>query len=196
MVNPWFPPHGASAPSPPRFTSVPPPLPPDPPDPGDPLSLSRFPPLGSPSSKPVRSSLQTAKSQGPVAKSPLSKTTGVVSSDGSALESTVDPRSVFFRSGNTVLFDHGNLKVLPPKYSSPIQTNKASCASLPPTGLPRQPLPPSSSNPTSKLCSQTIPPQTVSLFPTPRNLLLIIPPPNPPPATSFCPAASKSNCQT
>ncbi|CAH8381646.1 unnamed protein product [Eruca vesicaria subsp. sativa] len=68
--HPWFPPHGSSVLSPPRLTSGESLLPlPQPPDPDDPLSITRFPPLGSSSPKPVRSSLQTAKSSRPAVKS-------------------------------------------------------------------------------------------------------------------------------
>ncbi|KAJ4907439.1 proline-rich protein 36-like [Raphanus sativus] len=186
MANPWLPPHGSSAPSPPRLTtseSLPPPLPPDPPDPNDPLSLSRFPPLGTPLPKPIRTSLQTAKFQRPVGKSPASRTAVAITSGGSAPKSSVASGSANFRSGNTVHSNHGNFKVLPPKFSSPIQTNMAAGASPKPSILPPLLAQPAPSLPLAPNLNAQSPP---SLTPPCSNPSSSCPPlaPLPPPLAS------------
>ena len=184
MANPWFPPHGPSASSPLRFTSgeSPPPHPPEPPDPDGPFSLTRFPPLGSSSPKPIRSSLQTAKSFRPAKKLNVTKTAVVTPQGGSAPNSTVVPPSAIVRSGNTVHPNHGNFKVLPPKVSSPIRANKAAgplhfkpispppaIASLPPCPRPKStPLINPSSSTHSPLLSNTSPLGTATDCPPPK----------------------------
>lgn len=165
MANPWFPHNSASAPSPPCFTSgdspLPPPHPPDPPDPDDP-----FPPLGSSSPKPNRFSLQTARSNRPVAKLPVPKTVAVSALGASASKPTVSSSSVNLRSGNTVPLNHENFKILPRKSSSPIQTNKASGA-FPNTSAP-------------SLFPSTAP----SLNPNPKTVPVTTIPPSPSPSQS------------
>ncbi|RID52977.1 hypothetical protein BRARA_G00406, partial [Brassica rapa] len=164
MANPWFPPNGGSALSPLRFTtgdsSNPiPPLPPDPPDPDNPLSLARFPPLGSSSPKPTRASSLTVRSTWPAVNSSAPKTAAGAILLGPASASTGSPKSAALRSGNTV---PPNFKILPPKYSSPIQTSKASSASfathVPPSSH-SPPVSPSLTNPNH------IPPKTSDSIP-------------------------------
>ncbi|KAF3560308.1 hypothetical protein F2Q69_00010686 [Brassica cretica] len=75
---------------------------------------------------------------------------------------------------NTVHLDLGNFKVLPPKYSSPIQTNRASKSSLNP--------PPLAPIPTLNHQNPQIPPQTSGSSNQPQPPL--VPPPITPPNTT------------
>ncbi|XP_056854546.1 uncharacterized protein LOC108837510 [Raphanus sativus] len=149
--------------------SPPSPHPPDPPDPDDP-----FPPLGSSSPKPNRFSLQTARSNRPVAKLPVPKTVAVSALGASASKPTVSSSSVNLRSGNTVPLNHENFKILPPKSSSPIQTNKASGA-FPNTSAP-------------SLFPSTAP----SLNPNPKTVPVTTIPPSPSPSQSDPPPPASS----
>ncbi|KAL0665639.1 hypothetical protein Bca4012_028343 [Brassica carinata] len=196
MVNPWFPPHSASAPFPSRFTPGDSPLPdpPDPPDPNDP-----FPPLGSVSPKPSRSSSLTAKSPRPVLLSSDSKTAAATISASTASKSTVISHPANLRSGitaqNTVALHHGNFKILPPKLSSPIQTNRAS--SYPsPLGRATDPLPPKSpSKIAPSLSSNPNSPSKIA-SPLPQYPSPLLPPLNPIPPPSAPPPAPLANQST
>ncbi|CAF1703919.1 unnamed protein product [Brassica oleracea] len=139
MANPWFPDgNSASALSPLLLTTgdnriLIPPDPPDP-DPDNPLSLTRFPPLNSPGSKTPKTSRRQSRQ--------------TLSSDPSRLNSTsttltfgliqpihqtmVSP-SIDSRSESYVHHTLENFRVLPPKSSSPILSNKASNFSSTPT---------------------------------------------------------------
>ncbi|KAG5398911.1 hypothetical protein IGI04_020725, partial [Brassica rapa subsp. trilocularis] len=165
MANPWFPANSASALSPPLLTPgdrrfLAPPDPPDP-DPDNPLSLARFPPLNSPSSltskssKTSRTLLQSCSVTAPKSSSvpPTESFNGKTST--SAISDPVLPRS-----GNTVPnFD--NFKILPPKTSSPIHTNRAS------NPLPKLP-PPSEAPQNANHNPKTVPnPNHVPVFQVP-----------------------------
>ncbi|KAG5377501.1 hypothetical protein IGI04_042097 [Brassica rapa subsp. trilocularis] len=165
MANPWFPANSASALSPPLLTPgdrrfLAPPDPPDP-DPDNPLSLARFPPLNSPSSltsnssKTSRTLLQSCSVTAPKSSSvpPTESFNGKTST--SAISDPVLPRS-----GNTVPnFD--NFKILPPKTSSPIHTNRASNL------LPKLP-PPSEAPQNANHNPKTVPnPNPVPVFQVP-----------------------------
>ncbi|WZZ58651.1 hypothetical protein YC2023_058758 [Brassica napus] len=124
MANPWFPPNGVSALSPPRLTTgdssiLTPPIPPDPPDPD-------FPPLGSVPPKSPRFSSQTGKPSRPATKSFTPKTAAGSKLTGPASSSTSFSKSTVSNSGSSAPL---NFKILQPKHSSPIQTNKASSGS-------------------------------------------------------------------
>lgn len=129
MANPWFPVNSASAFSPSSLTPGDsrirlPPKPPDP-DPDNPLSLARFPPLNSSSPPPPKPS-KTPRTPLPFKSTSLPNTES--SSGMSVKPISLSPSSDFFRSGNTVQ-QLENLKILPPKNSSPINTNLASSSS-------------------------------------------------------------------
>ncbi|KAF3576735.1 hypothetical protein DY000_02028722 [Brassica cretica] len=184
MANPWFPGNSASALSPLlRSTGdnhlLVPPIPPDPPDPdpSNPLSLSRFPPLNSPGSKTPKSSrasqraLLSSSAVKVSSSKPSTKSTGPVLSQTSAVSGSKSSGS---RSQNTVHLDLGNFKVLPPKYSSPTQTNRASKSSLNP--------PPLALIPTLNHQNPQIPPQTSGSSNQPQPPL--VPPPITPPNTT------------
>ncbi|CAH8302916.1 unnamed protein product [Eruca vesicaria subsp. sativa] len=179
MANPWFPPHNASVLSPQQLTSgaslLPdPPVPPDPPDPTNPLSLARFPPLNSLSPKSLRTPSQTAKPSRPALKSSIPLTATGVASAGSVSDSTVFSGSKISRSGNTVSNTFENFKILPPKNSSPIQTNRALSSSpinpLIKNTIPSpnfSPIPPTRINPT--LGSEQNLPSAILPNPTVKN---------------------------
>ncbi|KAF3544445.1 hypothetical protein DY000_02009265 [Brassica cretica] len=107
-------------------------IPPDPPDP-DPnnlLSLARFLPLNSPAFKETKTSRSKLRSLlGSASKSLNSQT--VVSAAGTSLSNSTTVFSPSFntRSENTIHLDLEKFKVLSPKFSSPIISNKASNAS-------------------------------------------------------------------
>ncbi|KAF3533114.1 hypothetical protein DY000_02043911 [Brassica cretica] len=132
MANPWFPENSASTLSPLLLTPgdsrlLVPPHPPDP-DPNNPLSLARFPPLNSPVSL-AKSSKKTSRSllNSDFVPVPKSSCTPSTSSPPVGLEknsTSVLSGSAISRSENTV-HNFDSLKVLPPKSSSPIQTNRA-----------------------------------------------------------------------
>ncbi|KAL0701028.1 hypothetical protein Bca4012_057150 [Brassica carinata] len=157
MANPWFPPNGVSALSPPRLSTgdssnLIPPLPPDPPDPD-------LPPLSSASPKPSRASSQTARSNRPAAKPSTSKTVAgsILSSPAPMLTSSSKPNAS--RSGNTVPL---NFKILQPKHSSPIQTNRASSSPHPTTNPPPNcSIPENSNSVQNHLPSKLVPPSSV-----------------------------------
>ncbi|XP_013601806.1 PREDICTED: mucin-2-like [Brassica oleracea var. oleracea] len=131
MANPWFPPNGISALSPPRLTT------------GDssiltpPIPLTLPTPISLPSVLPATKSFTPKTAAG-------SKLTGPASSSTSFSKSTVS------NSGSSAPL---NFKILQPKHSSPIQTNKASSGS---TIFPTNP----SSNQNPKLIA-TVNPTTV-----------------------------------
>lgn len=157
MANPWFPSNSASALSPSLLTPGDSRLlaPPDPPDldPDNPLSLSRFPPLNSPvslaqkshkTSRPLLSSVSESAS-----KSSCPSSTPSLSAGMSKNSTSVASGSTFSGSRNTV-HESLNFKILPPKSSSPIQTNRASSYVPPPPILHLNPNPeiiPSNPNP-------------------------------------------------
>ncbi|WZY94579.1 hypothetical protein YC2023_066908 [Brassica napus] len=155
MANPWFPPNGVSALSPPRLTTgdssnLTPPIPPDPPDPD-------FPPLGSVPPKSPRFSSQTAKPSRPATKSFTPKTAAGSKFTGLASSSTGFSKSTVSISGSSAPL---NFKILQPKHSSPIQTNKASGGSTTfPTSPPltQNPNLIATVNPTTVLPSSTLP---------------------------------------
>lgn len=135
MENPLFPGNSASALSPSTLATgdnrrLVPPIPPDSPDPdpSNPLSLALFPPLNSPASK-------TPKNYRASLRSPSLSSTGKASVAFSTAGTVVPAKtstsavSESFRSESgsqsTVHLDLGNFKILPPKSSSPIQTNRA-----------------------------------------------------------------------
>lgn len=184
MANPWFPGNSTSALSPLLRTTgdnhlLVPPIPPDPPDPDNPLSLSLFPPLNSPSSQsPKTGRVKTQQfSQKPVVKDsslPPTAVTGVTANNKTGAVASSS------RSERTVHFDLEKFKIVPPKSSSPIQTNQASRSfSTPPpfnpiptvtpqtvpqtsTSTPQPPLPPLASGPsTNAQTSPVIPPHPV-----------------------------------
>ncbi|XP_048624100.1 uncharacterized protein LOC106453611 [Brassica napus] len=138
-----------------------------PPIPPDPLILTPLTRAGlghghallSSSAVKVSSSKLSTESNGPV----LSQTSAVSGSKSSGS-----------RSQNTVHLDLGNFKVLPPKYSSPIQTNRASKSSLNP--------PPLAPIPTLNHQNPQIPPQTSGSSNQPQPPL--VPPPITPPNTT------------
>lgn len=151
--NPWFPSNSASAFNPQLLTTgenrrLVPSDPPDP-DPDNPLSLTRFPPLNSPTSKSPKTTrgllksplISAAGSSSPVtaptvSSSSLSTTPiEVPTATPTPLASSVATVS---RYEGTVQLNLENFKILPPKFSSPIQTNKASRNPPPlPPSLPK-----------------------------------------------------------
>ncbi|KAF8105889.1 hypothetical protein N665_0152s0025 [Sinapis alba] len=128
MANPWFPGNSASAFSLSFLATDPDP------DPDNPFSLSRFPPLNSPSSKTPKSTraLQASSAIGALS----SKSTDVASVLAKTTTMAVSSSS---KSENTVHLDLEKFRILPPKSSSPIQTNRASKLSS--VTLPLSPLP-------------------------------------------------------
>lgn len=196
MANPWFPSNCASVLSPQRLTPGESPLPdpPDPPDPDNPLSLARFPPLSSPSPKSSRASVQTALSSRAALKSPNPPTATGLASAGQVSDSTVLSGSGFPRSGSTVPKTMGNFKVLPPKNSSPMQTNKASSAIRNNSfSVPVFPVSNPASNPASNPFSTSNPASNPALNPAPNpSPVKEIPVSNPPLVASLPPKPSPS----
>ncbi|KAG5412199.1 hypothetical protein IGI04_008518 [Brassica rapa subsp. trilocularis] len=125
-----FPSNGVSGLSPSHLTSGDssspfPLIPPDPPDPD-------FPPLSSASPKSTRASSQTARPTWPAVKSSTPKTVAGPNSFSPAPVLTGSSKPTDPRSGISFPV---NFKILQPKHSSPIQTNKASSPS---SNLPHQ----------------------------------------------------------
>ncbi|KAF8105941.1 hypothetical protein N665_0151s0034 [Sinapis alba] len=173
MVNPWFPSGSAPVfiPSLATVGDSQDPVPPLPPDPPDPFPLTSYPPLSSPSPKPSRHLLASSSSSSSVVLAPGSSSyvsTGelAVTTPSSPIPQTGSVITVHdCRPKSTVArpLAAENLLVIPPKSTSPIQTNSASCPLLP---LPSQTLtpvlpshnPPSPTHPASNRFA-TNPPQ-------------------------------------
>ncbi|XP_013688915.1 proline-rich protein 36-like [Brassica napus] len=135
MENPWLSSARASAllPVPPPAGVKPSSVPPDPPDPASSFPLTHFPPLSSSSPKSQKQSKlgvsrtsHASKATNPTTESPLFQS---VSSHSSAL-------NLNFRNPRSTSTVHEKYRILLPKNSSPIQTNKASGHSIPPATLP------------------------------------------------------------
>ncbi|CAN7077673.1 unnamed protein product, partial [Brassica oleracea var. botrytis] len=110
-----------------------PPDPLDPPNPASSFPLTHFPPFSSSSPKSQKQSKlgvsrtsHASKATNPTTESPLFQS---VSSHSSAL-------NLNFRNPRSTSTVHEQYRILPPKNSSPIQTNKASGHSIPPVTLP------------------------------------------------------------
>lgn len=196
MANPWFPGNSASVLSPliPAVGddhSPAPPLPPDPPDPdpNNPLSLARFPPLNSPvqkTPKTYRAPLRSPSQRSVVAATISKPTAGTVVPALASTSVVCETSNFGSGSQDTVHLDLRNFKIIPPKFSSPIQTNRAS-KSLPKTPPPLAPIPsPVNINSQSKPCPQ---PKT-SLAPSTASNPLA-PPASLPPAPPSHPTIDK-----
>ncbi|XP_018479306.1 uncharacterized protein LOC108850234 [Raphanus sativus] len=149
MANPWFPSNSASALSPSLLTPGDSRLlaPPDPPDldPNNPLSLAHS-----------------------ASKSSCPSFTPSLSVGMSKNSTSVASRSTFSGSRNTV-HEPLNFKILPPKSSSPIQTNRASSSAPPPPNSLRpsqNPVLPSNPNPKINPSLPSDPASTPSLNPS------------------------------
>lgn len=155
MENCWFPGNSASVLNPPSLAAgdnrlLIPPLPPDPPDPdpSNPLSLARFPPLNSPAPKSPKNfrGPPRAPSQSSSGKASRSKPSAGKVVTAAPLTPVVSESSISGSgSQNTVHLALEKFKILPPKNSSPIQTNRASKPLLNPPPLAPLPLQTSSS---------------------------------------------------
>ncbi|XP_024016201.1 uncharacterized protein LOC112089684 [Eutrema salsugineum] len=143
MANRWFPSDGASALNPLLATTGgsphrPPPLPPDPlDDPTSPLLINQFPPLATKSSTTSPSPSETA----PIEEStPLVTIKSIATDPQTAdIDMTEASQIAFEKPRSTVpnlrseISDAENYNVVPPKNSSPLQTNRASSMSHPPS---------------------------------------------------------------